>query len=158
MIINAKTDSVARTWINGRFIISYPTPFITRLNVGENLFILESRCPNDGSYMHYRINTLTNERINQPLSYISENLQNYTGRFWCLNKEYDTYAKGKVEYILLPLDEVNIDIMQKMEACIYLYDPPILFRLIIIFIRHTLLICQNMIMLSPKAQIISSFK
>jgi len=124
VIISAKTNFVTRTWLNGRFIISHISPLITKLNVGENLFVLESKCLNAGASIHYRVNTLINEGEKQLLSYMSGNLQDFTGQFWWLNKEYDTYGKGKVEYILLPLDEVNIDITQKLETRIYLYDPP----------------------------------
>ncbi|MCI8332685.1 MAG: hypothetical protein HFE78_07655 [Clostridiales bacterium] len=129
VIISAKTDFVTRTWINSRFVISHPTPLITKLNAGENLFIIELTRPNVGAYVHYRVNTLANECEKQPLSYMSSNLQKLTGRFWWMNKWYDkntVYAKEKIEYILLPLDEVNVDITQKLEARIYLYDPPIL--------------------------------
>ncbi|MCI8332105.1 MAG: hypothetical protein HFE78_04705 [Clostridiales bacterium] len=124
VIICAKNDLVSRTWINGRFVASHPSPLITELKRGRNIVILESWAPNEGACVNYRVNTLANEYRMQNLSYLSGNLQEFSGRFWWLNKEYDNYGKGRVEYILLPLDEVNIDINQKMDACIYSYDPP----------------------------------
>ena len=43
VIISAKTDLVTRTWLNGRFILSHLSPFITKLTIGENLFILNKK-------------------------------------------------------------------------------------------------------------------
>ena len=116
IFINALANTSCKLWMNSKIIAGstfWFSPLVSiKVEKGDNIFIIELPEATSESFLEIRINKYVNEIKDDYVSILGSNYTISQNIANLLYNKIELYDKDLFEYILIPNDNLNIDIMQ----------------------------------------------